>query len=238
MPRTFRTKAVCWTLFVGWLVAQSLAAAADRPVVGKVVRSEGASLNGAVAPDESTIAAGDLLSTPKGGGALVSFLSGTRTSLSEDTEVRFETGPEQTRAEISSGAVVTDSLGGGVPVVETPKYTIEPVEKKATYLVAVRQDKSTVVAARRGKVSITETKSGRRYLLPGGQYITITDSASGFPADDKQADDSTAQSEGNSRLGWYIGLLPAGALVAIPGVAGSPARDTAIHRLRPKPSPH
>ena len=238
MSGSFRSRVVCWVLLVGWLTAQSLAAAENRPVVGKVIRSEAASLNGAAVSDESTLVAGDLLSTDKGGGALVGFMSRTRSSLSEDTEVRFETSPERVLARISSGTVVTDASGAGAAVVETPKYEIEPAEPKATYLVALRRDKSTVVAARRGKVSIKETKSGRRYLLSEGRYVTIDDSASGVPTDDAQAADSSSKSGSNPVLGWYIGFLPAGASVAIPGVAGSPSGSTSIHLMRPKPSPH
>jgi len=250
MLRSVRSRIVlvCWTLFVGWLSAQSLAAAENQPVVGKVVRSSGASLNGAAVSDESTIVAGDLLSTQKGGVALVSFLSGTRTDLSEDTAVHFENAPGRIVAQILAGTVTVDTSGKNIPLIETAKYKIEPAQPgKVTYLLGVLPDKRTVVAARHGKVLITEISSGQSYLLGDGQYATIAGSSASVPRQEAQPIKATANASlaavgtGGMIAGWQIGSLPAGSSLTVPGVVASPtvrSGTEALSTSRPKPSPH
>jgi hypothetical protein len=253
MLRNVRNKVVCWVLLVGWFSAQSLAAAEKVPV-GKVAGSPAASLNGSAFSDVTTIAAGDLLSTPKGGGALVNSRSGTRISLSGETAVRFENASGRVVAQILAGTVLVDSSGKSIPLVETPKYKIEPAQQgKVTYLVGLLPDKRTVVAARHGKVSITEISSGQSYLLGDGRYATIADSSSGVPLQEalptkpatQQASAASVAALGVGVGGviaaWQIGTLPAGSSLTVPGVVASPTARTSTETQaasRPKPSPH
>ena len=249
MPRNVRNNVVCWALLVGWFSALSLAAA-ENPPIGKIVVSPtpAASLNGAAFSNERIIVAGDLLSTPKGGGALVNSLSGTRISLSEETAMRLENASERVVAQILAGTVLVNTSGKGIPLVETPKYKIEPAQQgKVTYLVGLLPDKRTVVAARHGKVSITEISSGQSYLLGDGRYATIADSSSGIPLQEASPTKPATQRAAAASLAavvgiaaWQIGSLPAGSSLTVPGVVASPTvrTSTEASSTRPIPSPH
>jgi hypothetical protein len=196
--------------------------------------------------------AGDLLSTPKGGGALVNSLSRTRISLSEETAVRFENASGRVVAQILAGTVMVDTSGKNIALIETPKYKIEPAQQgKVTYLAAVLPDKRTVVSARHGKVSITEISSGQSYLLGDGQYATMAGSSSGVPRQEALPIRPATQPATNASLAavgvgsmiaaWQIGSLPAGSSLTVPGVVASPtvrAPTEALSSARPKPSPH
>jgi|GEM_PF-3912546 len=158
------------------------AAAANPLVVGKLVSSFGATLAGEAVPDGGTIRTGDVLTTHKAGRALVALSAETEASLSENTSVRFGARGAHLSMQLSSGAVRAKSLGECPLIVETPEYRIEPVEhSKAVYLVAMLPDKTTIVAARRGKVSITEVTSGQNYFVEAGHFAKVSSSPSGVP---------------------------------------------------------
>jgi hypothetical protein len=251
MRNNVRNKAVCWALLVGWFSALSLAA--ENEIVGRVVLSPAALINGVeVPPDGGTVVPGDLLSTPKGGGAFVNSQSRARISLSEETAIRFENASGGVAAQILAGTVMVSATGKNITLIKTPKYRIEPAqEEKVVYLVGLLPDRRTVVAARHGKVSITETSSGHSYLLADGRYVTIADSSSGVPGqggppiktETQAAVDVPIAAVGAESVvaGWQIGLLPAGSSLTVPGVVASPTVRTsheAVSSSRPKPSPH
>ncbi len=176
-------------LVIGGVSCLSLMAAGNRQVIGQVVTSSGASLGGVVIPDESTLTAGDLLTTAKGGSALVKFSPTTQVTVSEETSVQFRRAAGHILAQLSSGTgtMVSDGLGKDFLIVETPKCKIEPAEQgKAIYLVAVLPDQSTLVAARHGKVSVTESSSGRSYLLSEGEYAAIATPSASVPGQEKE----------------------------------------------------
>lgn len=165
-------------------VSTVLFGAAGNPlVVGRLISSAGATLAGEAVPAGGTIRLGDVLTTRKAGNALVVLAAETEASLSENTSVRFSRGGTYLSMRLSSGAVRAKSLGKDSLIVETPAYRIEPVEHgKAVYLVAMLPDKTTVVAARHGKVSITEVTSGQNYVVDEGHFAKVSSSPSGVPA--------------------------------------------------------
>ena len=165
-------------------VSTLLFAAAGNPlVVGRLISSAGATLAGEAVPAGGTIRSGDVLATREAGNALVILASETEASLSENTSVRFSRGGGYLSIQLSSGAVRAKSLGKDPLIVETSAYRIEPVEHgKAVYLVAMLPDKTTVVAARHGKVSITAATSGQKYVVDAGHFAKVSSAPSGVPA--------------------------------------------------------
>ncbi len=222
-------KIFIWTL-VASLSGLPLTAAADQEVIGKVASSSGASLRGIAIPGEGTILSGDTLSTNKGGGALVELSPTVRASLSEETSVRLQNVGGHLSAQMSSGTLVTETSGKDALVVETPKYKINPVEQgKSVYVVAMLPDKSTVIAAPSGQVSITEISSSRSYLLSEGQYVQIPGLSSGVPG---QGGGKVEADPSPTRILdplWHIGSLSHKAsIILVTAIAGGTAAAIAI----------
>lgn len=173
-----------WTLCVLVVsVSSVLFAATGNPLVlGQLINSSGATLDGEAVPVQSTITEGDVLSTKKGGSAVVTFSAGAEASLAENTVVRFSSGVDHLSMRLSSGTVGAKSQGKGALIVETPEYIIKPVEHGgAVYLVAMLSDKTTVVAARHGQVAITEATSGQTYVVSAGHYAKVSGLPSAVP---------------------------------------------------------
>jgi hypothetical protein len=205
---------------MGCLFALSLSAADRGRILGGIVASEGVTVAGVPIPSEGTIFAGDVLRTPKGGTARVSFSPASRANIAEETSVRFGYAGANPLAQLSSGTIVTTRFDKDGLIVETPKYRVEPAEQgKAVYVVAVLPDAGTVVTARSGGVSITEISSGRRYVLPEGKYASIAAASAGVPQSGKEADDEQAAAGGmpgnQGGGGWHIGSLSHGASIAV-----------------------
>lgn len=228
MLSSFRRNVTFGVLVIGWLSGLCLAAAQSRQVIGEVVRSSGASLGGVLIPGQGTIMTDDLLSTEKGGSALVKLSATTRARLSEQTSVRFQKIGDHTSAQMLSGTMVAERLGKNVLAVETLKYKIEPADLgKAIYLVALLPDKRTVVATRSGRVLITEIRSGQSYLLSEGKYAAIPASSSGVPG--RENVESTQDTGGQAGQAppqpslelWHIGSLSHSASVALEGAIGA-----------------
>lgn len=241
----FDRKVLAWTMAVG-LSVLPLTAAINQQVVGKVVRSSGASLGGAVIPDEGTIVAGDSLSTGKGGSALVKLSATTQASLGGETTVLFRKDAARLSVKVSAGTVLVETMGKDAPVVETAEYKAEPSEQgKANYLVAVLPDKTTVITARRGRISIKEIDSGKTYLLPEGYKAVsaATSSAAASAQEREEPKQAPGAPAGPSTEGppeeaaatthrTLIIILAAGGAAAIAGAAiaagggGAPASSS------------
>ena len=225
-----------WAVLSTSLLASQGFAGAMGQFVGKVVPTSGVALSGTVINVVDAVRSGDLLTTSKAASALVRFSATSQANVLEQSSVRFERDAAgRPLARISSGMVLTTTAGTSAAVVETPKYRVEPVkQEKAIYFVAVLPDRRTIVAARRGDVSITEIGSGESYLLTEGLYITIDASAAGFPG---QEEEKSKQAPGKpagqaappppppkpAKQPWHIGSLSPGASAAlvIAGVGGT-----------------
>jgi FecR protein len=167
------TKAISYILLFEYLTLLPFSDASPNEVIGKIVGSSGAFLDEIKIPSEGTILTGDRLKTERGGGALVRLSATTQVSLSEETAVLFYKNADKVSVKVSSGTLLVETLGKNPAVVETEQYVTEPAEQgKAIYLVAVLPDKSAVITARRGKVSIREASTGRSYLVPEG-YMAV-----------------------------------------------------------------
>ncbi len=143
-------------------------------VIGQVVSSSGAVLDGAAAPAGSTLTSGSTLKTAERGTAFVKFSADTQATLGQRTSVSFQGKTGRVIAEVSSGTVAARAPGKDVLVLETPRYTVEPAGAgPAVYGVAMLPNKNTEVVARRGPVAITEKTSGARYVLREGHYAEV-----------------------------------------------------------------
>src|SRR2546425_6320794 len=85
----FTQRVILWAVGVGWLSAVHLVARVERQVVGQVVSSSGAFLEGVPIPNQGTILDGDLLTTGRGGGALVKFSVTAQTNISQEAPLRI-----------------------------------------------------------------------------------------------------------------------------------------------------
>src|SRR2546425_9732479 len=80
----FTQRVILWAVGVGWLSAVHLVARVERQVVGQVVSSSGAFLEGVPIPNQGTILDGDLLTTGRGGSAPVKFSVTPQTNISQE----------------------------------------------------------------------------------------------------------------------------------------------------------
>jgi hypothetical protein len=181
---------------------------AEGVVIGKVVSSSGAVLNGVAAPADSTLTSGSTLKTAERGTALVKFSSDSQASLGERTSVSFQGKTGRVIAEVTSGAVAARSPGKDVLVLETARYTVEPAGAgPAVYGVTMLPNKNTEVVARRGPVAIIEKTSGAKYVLREGHYAEVAGAGVALPAP------PAAQPQGQA--------APAAAAAAPPGLLNS-----------------
>jgi len=207
--RTRLRRAISWVLVIGWLPGGPILGAENRQIIGRILVSSGATVGGIALPSEGTILADDLLSTGKSGKALVEFSPTARAALAEETSARFRRTPGGLVAEVSQGTLVAERREAGGVVVETPKYKVEPASPgKALYMVAMLPDKTTVVAAQQGRVSITEVCSGESYLLAEGQFARIPPDALGVPQGrGDRAPQASQEAHGKIKKPWHIGKL-------------------------------
>jgi len=229
MPGRSLRGMIVWMLLA--TVSSLPLAAAHQQVIGHVVSSPRASLDGIIVPGEGTLFSGDTVTTEKGGGALVQLSPAIRASLSEETSVRFKTTEGQVWAQISSGTLVTETDSKSALVVETPKYKINPTTQgKAVYVVTMLPDKDTLVATRSGQISITEISSNQSYLLSQGQYAQIPALSSGVPRQAVGKVEAAQSAHGKiDSPDWHIGSLSHDAsIILVAAIAAGTAAAIAI----------
>lgn len=171
-----------------------LAGAAGRKVIGVVLTSTAASSASAPLIEGGTLTSGDSVHTERGGSARLRLGRDTQVNLGAGTAVRFRSDVTRVIVEMSAGATMTRETGHDAVVVETPGFRVEPAEQgRAVYIVAMLPDK-TDVAARAGKLVITDVESGRRTWVSEGEVAEISaappepqEQESGKPAPGKTA---------------------------------------------------
>jgi hypothetical protein len=139
--------------------------------------------------------------------------------------------PAEGFKQIFSGTLVVGTDGEHARVVETPEYKINPSKQgKAVYVVTALPDKSTLVAARSGQVSITEIASNQSYLLSEGQYVQIPASSSGVPRQGAGKVEAARSAPGTyDPSQWHIGSLsPKASIILVTAIAAGTAAAIAI----------
>src|SRR3989442_3568503 len=104
----FTQRVILWAVGVGWLSAVHLVARVERQVVGQVVSSSGAFLEGVPIPNQGTILDGDFLTTGRGGRALVKFLVTPQVNISEEGSLRIRIILGRAIVQLNSGLVSLD----------------------------------------------------------------------------------------------------------------------------------
>jgi len=150
-------------------------------VVGEVVNSSNATVEGGTLLSNCMIFSGDAINVGEGGSVLLSFSPTGRASLAGSTQVRFSGAEGNIVAQLLSGTLAVKRENKDAFVVKTSTHRVEPKgEGMAEFLVALLPDKRTIVEAQHGKVAITETRSGESYTLAEGLLAEIPASPSGF----------------------------------------------------------
>jgi ferric-dicitrate binding protein FerR (iron transport regulator) len=158
-------------------------------------------------PGSETIVTGDVLTTSAEGSALVELEQGTRVKIAENSSIRFLQDGEMVRAELLSGAVVSESVGKPTMIVSTPTYQFAPgQEKECRYSVQLSREQATVAAAMQGNVIVKAREAGGSYILREGTYAVISPGTTGVP------DQATAAGGqlGTQLAGTVINVIPDG----------------------------
>jgi hypothetical protein len=212
-----------------WLLASlfwtlPLTALPNHAILGMVAGSEDATLGEIALPNTGTILNNDLLTTGQQGQALLEFFPAGRATVFASTWICFRKEGNRVTAEITLGAMVVESQD---LMVTTSNYRIAPAGQEMTiFYVALMPDRSTVVAARRGRVAIAEGRSGPTYFLPEGQYASIPATAPTLPG---QPDHGKKKSSKSPTGTWHIGSLSHKAsLGVVAAIAAGVAGWTAI----------
>ena len=151
-------------------------------VVGEVVNSSNATVEGGTLLSNCMIFSGDAINVGEGGSVLLSFSPTGRASLAGSTQVRFSGAEGNIVAQLLSGTLAVKRENKDAFVVKTSTHRVEPKgEGMAEFLVALLPDKRTIVEAQHGKVAITETRSGESYTLAEGLLAQIPAPATGAP---------------------------------------------------------
>jgi len=156
----------------------ALAAGRTPDVVGEVVNSSNATIEGSVLLSNRTIFSGEAVDVGEGGSVLLSYSPTGRAVLAASTHVRFNGGKGNIVAQLLSGTLAVERENKDAFVVKTPTYRFEPQgEGRTRFLVALLADKRTVVEAQNGKVAITAAGSSGSYTLAEGLRAEISESA-------------------------------------------------------------
>ena len=156
-------------------------------VVGKVVRSSNARVDGSTLLPNGTILSGDAVNVGKGGLVLLRYSPTGRAALAGSTTVRFSSAKGNVVAQLLSGTLAVERQDKDAFVVKTSTYNIEPQGGgRAEFVVALLPDKRATVETQHGKVLITETRSGESYTLAEGLLAQIPAPPSELPSQGEQ----------------------------------------------------
>lgn len=152
------------------------------PVIGTVVSSKRATRGGAALSGGSPVFNDDLLETGARGNAIIKLSPETRVSLAQNTLARFTSKAERVWVQLRSGRVVADSTGEKYPLIETPRFHIEPTSARHSVIyVEVMADNSTYIESDAGDVRIEKIQSGKSYVMTAGDRIFVPANSTGIP---------------------------------------------------------
>ena len=165
--------------------AQAGQAVASLSTVGAVT------VNGAMAPADSTIFAGDTLKTNESGSAAFSISGKGSFKIAPNSEMTFPPDPRYS-GELKAGTVVMNSFGGATDIsVRVGNFVVAPViqAQQSASKVERRADGSFVITCLEGSVGLIPLEGTTGRVLQPGESVTILASgeldvaqASGTPA--------------------------------------------------------
>jgi hypothetical protein len=167
------SKAFCYTLAMFFAACTCLGAKGKpqgAPVIGQIVLSSGATVDGVPALNGSTLLAGDTIATPKDRGALVKVPGNAQVELSESTIVSFSGTPGHVIAKIAQGMIVAQEPDADTLAIETSQCRIRAVPQgNATCEVSLAPGGSATITVRTGSVLILGIGSGQERALAQGE---------------------------------------------------------------------
>ena len=175
-------------LFIITMVsAFTLALGRTPDVVGKIISSSHATVEGSALLPSGTILSGDAVDVGEGGSVLLSFSPTGRAVLAPATHVRFRSASGNIEAQLLGGSVSVERQNKDSFVVATATHRFQPLgEGKAEFRIALVPDKGTLIETRQGQLAITDTASGERYTLAEGLLAQIPTSAAGASGQGQQ----------------------------------------------------
>ena len=220
-------------MFTGF-AALALATGRALDVVGEVVNSSNATVEGGALLSNCAIFSGDAVHVGEGGSALLSFPRTGHASLAGSTQARFSGSEGNVVAQLLAGTLAIKRENKYAFVVTASSYRVEPKgEGMAQFLVALLPDKRTIVKAQHGTLAITETHSGESYTLAEGFMAEIPAPAAGFAGQAEQQGEAIGRvitSAGATRGGKP---LPGGGWVNDGDVVATAAVSRVVIQLLP-----
>lgn len=202
-------------------------------VIGQIVRSSGATMDGVPALISGTVLAGDTLATPKGGSAMVRIPGGGQVDISENTTVGFNGSPGHVVAKIAQGTIVVQGPNPDFLVIEAAQCRIQPAaQSSATSAVTMSLGGSATVTAQAGSINVIQSGSAEARTLTQGETFVCPNvpAASAVqgreeikPAPGEQAGQSPAPAEPpkHSNTALWVLLVGGGAAAGIGAAAAA-----------------
>ena len=202
-------------------------------LIGQIVQSSGATVDGGPALSSGTVLAGDTLATSKGGGAIIRIPGGGQVNISENTTVGFRGSPGHVVAKIAQGEIVVQGPNPEFLVIEAAQCRIQPAgEASATSAVTMSLGGSATVTAQAGSISVVQAGSAEARTLTNGETFvcpntTPVSSGQGReeskPAAGEQAGQASAPPESpkHSNTALWVLLLGGGAAAGIGAAAAA-----------------
>ncbi len=157
-----------------WLVAMTMvglpgiSGQAEGVSLGRVVPRGAAELNQTRLLADATVYAGDAVTTPAGGLALLLLDKGSQVHVGPASAVRLSAAEAGVRAELERGSLLARSQPGGKVSVWAANLLVSPQSPEALYQVALI-DSGAIVVAERGEVSVAG--ANRTVTVPAGQAM-------------------------------------------------------------------
>lgn len=157
-------------LSLAGLLAASLGLQAGAAWVGKVVPRDSAQLNETRIEVETTLYAGDRVSTTEGSLALIELPRGSQIYVGPNSAVLVEPDKEgeEVVADLNQGTLVARSRPGSPVSVWAANLWMHPSSSEAVYQVEL-VDQGAIVAARRGAVRVEG--ANRAVSVPAGESL-------------------------------------------------------------------
>jgi len=194
------------------------------PALGEIVRSSSATLGGIAAPAGGTAVSGDVMSTAKGGGALVQFSAGSQIELGENSSVTLSGTPDHVLAKVDRGTVTVQTPGPEAVVVETAQCRVDAAgQGSVSYSATLGPEGGVSITARHGILAATEISDGQSHALAEGETWTCPSAAAsaqtreeGRPVGGEAAGQAPApKPQAHSNTGLLVVLIGGGVAAGI-----------------------
>ncbi len=204
--------------FLGFLVWTLPLAAQHSPhVLGTVVGSTGAELGGVPLPNSGTILNHDVLTTGRQGKALLEFSPSELVTVYAHARLRFYNQGNRVVADMAAGSLAVQSIGRGRVVVAISRFRVVPASRgKTVYLVKLAPDGGLLIAARQGRVTVTEGRRGPRRFVLEGHYASIA----GAPGHSTRGESKSSRAPTRT---WHLRSLSSRASLGVAAAIGAGA---------------